>query len=78
MPSSHRFDRKSIVMAQAAEQQPISDFLKHELELDRKFAEHIKKLNESSTISYEDEAGYWVTRTPEGVITRIKQIRKNA
>ena len=62
-------------MTHAAEQPPISDFLKHELELDRKFADHIKKLNESSTISYQDDAGYWVTRTPEGVVTRIKHIR---
>ena len=65
-------------MAHAAKQPPISDFLRHELELDRKFAQHIKKLNESSTISYEDDSGYWVTRTPEGVVTRIRQIRKNA
>ncbi len=37
-----------------------------------------KKLNESSTISYEDEAGYWVTRPPEGVVTGIGHIRQNA
>lgn len=44
------------------------------LELDQKFAEHIKKLNQTEAVSYIDEEGYLVLRSSDGVITRLRDV----
>ena len=61
-------------MSQPNQENKLSEDDLHELELDKKFAEHIKKLNETETISYVDEQGYLVRRTPDGVITRVHDV----
>lgn len=60
-------------MSQPETKPQFSDTVMRELELDKKFAEHIKKLSETETVSYIDEEGYLVSRTPDGVITRLKE-----
>ncbi|MFZ6746046.1 hypothetical protein ACO0LC_22705 [Undibacterium sp. JH2W] len=58
-------------MNQSDTKNEFSDSIMCELELDKKFAEHIKKISETETVSYIDEEGYLVRRTPDGVITRV-------
>ena len=61
-------------MSQLNQENKLSEDDLNELELDKKFAEHIKKFNETGTISYVNEDGYLVRRTPEGVITRVHDV----
>ncbi|MFZ6872296.1 hypothetical protein ACO0LF_09545 [Undibacterium sp. Di27W] len=58
-------------MNQSDTKNEFSDTVMRELELDKKFAEHIKKISQTETVSYIDEEGYVVRRTPDGVITRV-------
>jgi hypothetical protein len=61
-------------MSQPDKETKLSDAAKRALELDQKFAEHIKKLNETESVSYIDEEGYVVMRSPDGVITRMRNV----
>ena len=61
-------------MSQPGKEHPLSDAARRALELDQKFAEHIRKLNQTEAVSYIDEDGYLVMRSSDGVITRLRDV----
>lgn len=63
-------------MKNNTESTSISETAKWALEIQKKSAEWVKKMNETTTICYIDNEGYLVEKTPNGVITRKKGIKK--
>jgi hypothetical protein len=52
----------------------LSDSAKQAIALDLKFKKHIQTMSLSSPITYTDSDGYFVKRTPDGMIIRLSNV----
>jgi hypothetical protein len=58
-------------MSQGPEEIPLTPFHKHEMELTKRANAHLREMAKTQTMSYIDEDGYIVRRSPDGTITKV-------